>query len=82
MELSTLSNNEWRCENCRAILGYFDGEDILRIKYKDLYFFVFSITGTTQVKSLCRKCGKINSIFVKSGKSQPSSSIVELEKYL
>ncbi len=70
----------WRCESCNSILGYIDGTDILRVKYKDLYFFVNVISGASQVKCLCRKCGNVNDLIVKSQRKMEAPSVVELKK--
>ena len=78
-----MNKNEWRCSECNAVLGFLDGSDILRIKYKDLYFFVFSLTGASQVKCLCRRCGKVNVIMVKATKAQhKDQEFIELEKFM
>lgn len=74
-------SNVWKCSSCGAVLGYLDGTDILRIKYKDLYFYVNVIRGASLIKCLCRKCGKVNEVMAKAMKmSEPA--VIELEKYL
>jgi len=71
----------WKCSSCGSVLGYLDGTDILRIKYKDLYFYVNVIKGASLIKCLCRKCGKVNEVIAKSMKMS-GPAVIELEKFL
>ncbi|RLI16865.1 hypothetical protein DRO41_00200 [Candidatus Bathyarchaeota archaeon] len=55
----------WRCDKCGALLGFVDLPDVLRIKYKDAYTLINVVTGKTEVKVVCRKCGFINTKILK-----------------
>lgn len=80
--MTKVEERKWECSNCHSTLGFIDGTDILRLKYKDLYFFVNVLIGTSQVKVLCRKCGKINTLIISTTPEKHlEPKVMELEKF-
>lgn len=52
----------WQCTKCGSRLGIYDKlEDVLRIRYRDLYaYFTVGVGG--RVKIVCRSCSEINEL--------------------
>jgi len=69
----------WRCRTCKAILGFFEGGDLLRIKYKDLIVYVTSETrkSLTKVERICRFCGTWNVTWLKGKRESDSAPLKE-----
>lgn len=52
----------WQCVKCGSRLGYYDpNEDVLRIRHKDLVFWVQLGVGG-KFSAVCRSCGELNSL--------------------
>lgn len=50
----------WKCEACRALLGYYDvARDVLRIRVKD-YHLQLQVGEKGWVEVPCRRCGHPN----------------------
>lgn len=50
----------WKCEACRALLGYYDTtRDVLRIRVKD-YHLQLQVGEKGWVEVPCRRCGQPN----------------------
>ena len=53
-------HRQWKCEACRALLGFYDeGADILRVRVKDYHLRTHPGAGGW-VEVPCRRCGHIN----------------------
>ncbi|RLI02315.1 hypothetical protein DRO31_04440 [Candidatus Bathyarchaeota archaeon] len=74
----TKQDEVWRCRKCGAVLGYFDGKDFLRIKYKDLVVYISSETknSITRVERICRGCAAWNVTFLQ-GKKEGNTPLKE-----
>ena len=50
----------WRCCKCNSLIAFYDrNEDVLRVRYKDLYMWVgVGVGGFVQI--VCRNCGQSN----------------------
>jgi len=49
----------WKCITCQATLGHVENETVIRVKRKDLYVEIGTVTGC-YVTVNCTKCGKPN----------------------
>lgn len=58
----TQVDETWQCVKCGGRLGYYDpNEDVLRIRHKDLVFWVhLGVGGNFSI--VCRSCGELNSV--------------------
>ena len=73
----------WRCRTCKAVLGFFEGNDMLRIKYKDLIVYISSETkrSLTKVERVCRFCGAWNIAWLKGKREGDNTPLKDqLEK--